>query len=260
MSRPRNYLDYLNPTTSKLWRTAVGNDYDLQKMTLFSANPDVDTGTLPEFVWSQGGVFTFPSAAAVPVVVSGSANDTAAGTGARTITVTGLDANYKEVVETVTLNGTSNVNMVASLLRINKMEVATAGSGAVNAGAITISIGGTIVSAIPADKGISQTGVFTIPADYEKAFLLDLFVNVSQGGSGSCTIQLRKRLPSGLLQEIVSYSIDTQGTSFIDRNLIDEPLVFEPKTDIWFNVPACTANNTFVGTIWKFVLLKKGAQ
>jgi hypothetical protein len=258
MSRPRNYLDYLNPTTSKLWRTAVGNDYDLQKMTLFSANPDVDTATVPEFVWSQGGVFTFPSAAAAPVVVSGSANDTSAGTGAQTITVTGLDANYLEVTEVVTMNGTSNVNMTTSMLRINKMEVTTAGTGQVNAGAITISIGGTIVSAIPADKGISQTGVFTVPATYDKAFIVDLFVNVAQGTAGSCTIQLRKRLNS-LQQEIVSYSIDTQGTSFIDRNLIDEPIILEPKTDIWFNVSATTANNTFVGTIWKFLLLKKGA-
>jgi hypothetical protein len=260
MTRPRQYLDYLNPTTSKLWRTALDNDYDLQKMTLFSANPDVDTATVPEFVWSQGGVFTFPAAAAATTIVSASANDAAAGTGARTVTVTGLDANYLEVVETVTMNGTTPVNLAAQLLRVNKLEVATAGTGQVNAGAITISIGGTTVSAIPADKGISQTGVFTVPADYDKAFILDLFVNVAQGAAGSCTIQLRKRGPTGLLQEIVSYSIDTQGTSFIDRNLIDEPIVVEPKTDVWFIVSSTTNNNTFVGTIWKYVLVKKSAS
>jgi hypothetical protein len=259
MTRPRNYLDYLNPTTSKLWRTAVDNDYDLAKWTLFSANPDVDTATVPEFVWSQGGVFTFPAAAGATAIVSTSANDAAAGTGARTVTVTGLDANYMTVAETVTLNGTTPVNLTAQMLRINKLEVATAGSSQVNAGAITISIGGTVVSAIPADKGVSQTGVYTVPADYDRALVLDLFVNVAQGAAGSCTIQLRKRSPTGLQQEIVAYSIDTQGTSFIDRNLIEEPIVLEPKTDIWFVVSSTSANNTFVGTIWKFVLLKKGA-
>lgn len=260
MTRPRNYLDYLNPTTSKLWRTALGNDYDLEKMTLFSANPDIDTATTPEFVWSQGGVFTFPAAAGATAIVSASANDTAAGTGARTVTVTGLDANYLQVVETVTMNGITPVNLTAQMLRINKLEVASAGSTGINAGAITISIGGTTVSAIPANKGISQTGVFTVPADYDKAILLDLFVNTSQANTGSCIIELRKRASSGLIQEIVSYAIDASGTSFVDRNLIDDPIVLEPRTDIWFNVSTATANNTFVGTIWKLVLVKKSAS
>lgn len=259
MTRPRNYLDYLNPTTGKLWRMALEKDYDFKKMTLFSANPDVDTATVPEFVWGQGGVFTFPAAAAATTIVSGNAADASAGTGARTVTVTGLDANYFEVVETVTMNGTTPVNLTAQLLRVNKLEVVSAGSGQVNTGIITISIGGTVVSSIPASKGISQTAVFTVPADYDKALLIDLFVNVAQGTAGSCTVELNKRL-SGLRQEIVSYAIDTQGTSFIDRNLIDEPIILEPRTDIWFNVPSVTANNTFVGVIWKFVLVRKSSE
>lgn len=260
MTRPRNYLEYLNPTTSKLWRAAIDNDYDFAKFTQFAANRDVDTATVPEFVWPAGGVFTFPTAAATTAVVSSSASDTAAGTGARTITVRGVDANYAEVIETVTLNGTTPVNLSAQLLRVNTLEVASAGSGRVNAGTIDISIGGTKVSEVPTSRGIAQTALVTIPATYAKGILLELFVNVAQGAAGSCTIEMWKRLPDGREQEIVSYFVDTQGTSYIERNLIDEPLILEPRTDVWFKVTEASNNNTKVGVIWKFLWLKQSAS
>lgn len=260
MTRPRNYLDYLNPTTSKLWRTALDADYDFAKFTQFAANRDIDTGSVPEFVWPAGGVFTFPTAAGVTAVVSSSTDDASAGTGARTITVRGVDGSYNEVTQTVTLNGTTPVNLSTQLLRVNAMEVATAGSGRINAGTIDISIGGTKVSEIPAARGVAQTGIVTIPDTYAKGLLLELFVNLAQGSAGSCTIELWKRLPDGREQEVVSYFIDTQGTSYIERNLIDEPIILEPKTDVWWKVTECSQNNTKVGVIWKFLWLKVGAS
>lgn len=260
MTRPRNYLDYLNPTTGKMWRAAQGNDYDLVKWTGFSRNPQINTTTTPEWVWHTGTPIVLPAAAAAASIVSASTADAAAGTGARTVLVTGLDANYLDVTETVTLNGTTPVNLSAQLLRCNRIEVITAGSGRTNAGDITLSIGGAAQCASAAGTGISNTAVFTVGANYATAYLIDLFVNVSQGGSGSCTIELMKRTPGGINQQIVSYAIDTQGTSFVDRQLIEDPIVLEPRTDVWFNVPSVTANNTVVGTIWKFLLVRASAS
>lgn len=103
-------------------------------VVIMGANDAVTTSYAD--VWKQNIVRTNPAAAVVLGIASSSANDTAAGTGARTVRVTGLDANYNFQQEDVTLNGTTKVNTVGTYLRVNKVEVLTAGSGGVNAGDI----------------------------------------------------------------------------------------------------------------------------
>jgi hypothetical protein len=76
-------------------------------------------------------------------LVSSSANDTAAGTGARSVSVTYLDQNMTgPSTVTVNLNGTTAVPVTGSMCYIEKMVVATVGSGASNAGTITLKTGG----------------------------------------------------------------------------------------------------------------------
>lgn len=73
-------------------------------------------------------------------IISSNVNDAAAGTGARTVRITYFtDAGVGPLTETVTLNGTTVVNTVATnICFIEKMQVVTAGSGGVNAGTISI--------------------------------------------------------------------------------------------------------------------------
>lgn len=99
---------------------------------IFGSNDAVTTSYAD--VWKQNIVRTNPAAAVVLGIASSSANDAAAGTGARTVRVTGLDANYNLLQETVTLNGQTKVVTAGTYLRVNKLEVLTAGSGGVNAG------------------------------------------------------------------------------------------------------------------------------
>lgn len=88
-----------------------------------------------------------PAAAAQRSIASSSANDSSGGTGARTVVLHYFDGTGAgPFTETLTLNGTTAVNTVASNIRfIEKMEVATVGSGGSNAGTITLygSTGGT---------------------------------------------------------------------------------------------------------------------
>lgn len=85
---------------------------------------------------------------------SSSAADAAAGTGARTIKLTYLDqTGAGPFTETITLNGTTRVNTVATnICFIEQIEVVTAGSGGVNAGTITLftvpTTGGTAIGTI----------------------------------------------------------------------------------------------------------------
>ena len=73
-------------------------------------------------------------------VVSSSAADSAAGTGARTIVITYLDqTGAGPFTTTVTLNGTTAVNTsVSNICFVQNMRVNTVGSGGVNAGVISL--------------------------------------------------------------------------------------------------------------------------
>jgi stage V sporulation protein SpoVS len=141
----------------------------------FGFNPDIN-GT-EETVWDAGGIYAYPSAATVMKVSSSSTNDTAAGTGARTILVQGLDADYNEAEEIVTLNGQTAVNTTVSFLRVTRAYVLTAGSGGTAAGDIYVGVG-TVTAGVPATiyakitLGENQTlmGIWTVPAGYTGYF------------------------------------------------------------------------------------------
>jgi hypothetical protein len=97
-------------------------------------------GTAGTLVLLRATTYTEPAAAAQRSIASASANDTAAGTGARTVRIAYFDnSGNGPLFETVTLNGTTTVNTVATDIRfIESMEVITAGSLLANAGIITL--------------------------------------------------------------------------------------------------------------------------
>ena len=93
----------------------------------FGFNPDIDDSL--ETIWAEGGLYSYLSAASVLKISSSSTDDASAGTGARTITISGLDANYDEISESITLNGQTAVNTTQSFLRVFRLTVDTAGTG-----------------------------------------------------------------------------------------------------------------------------------
>ena len=139
-------------------------------VTIAGYNSNVDTS------WAMitpVGTLTYPAAALQMTVSSADANDTSAGTGARTVLITGLDANYAVITETVTMNGQTAVTTTNSFLRINSMLVATAGTGLANAGIIYIGSGvvtagvpATVYNVIAAGFNNTTSSQYTIPAGY----------------------------------------------------------------------------------------------
>lgn len=92
-----------------------------------------------EDLWAVGGTYVFPTVEQQMEVVSSSADDTSAGTGARTVQIYYLDSNFNEYNEIVTLNGVTAVPTVATnIYRINNFRVKTVGTGGQNAGDIDI--------------------------------------------------------------------------------------------------------------------------
>lgn len=86
----------------------------------------------------SGTVYTIPTTAETLDLTSSSNSDTTAGTGARTITLYGIDENRRYQTETVTMNGTTGVTTSRSWLGVNVAEVATAGSTRKAVGNISI--------------------------------------------------------------------------------------------------------------------------
>lgn len=229
-----------------------------QAVTVFGYNPDVDTAV--ETIWPNGGVVAHPAVATVMKVSSTSADDAAAGTGARSIYIEGLDANYNTVTETVTLNGQTEVNTVNSYLRINNFYTASVGSGGSNVGYIYIG-DGTVTAGVPAtiydlmDIGFNSrtTGHYTVPAGYTAYFYQGRLTVAQASGANVVTGQLVSTATDGIDRVSAVTTIDS-GVSEYDFNI---PIPFPEKTDIEARVFG-TANNNSTSCMLVFVLIKNG--
>jgi hypothetical protein len=228
---------------------AAGRSQGVSIVNKFGKNPDVDTGTVPEDIWENGGTYTgFPAGAAETLqVFSSSANDAAAGTGARTIRVTGLDSNYNIISETVTLNGVTPVTTSQSFIRAHTAVVLTSGSSntAFNAGNITVRHSTTTTNIfLYMLIGTNQTNCsgYTIPAGYT-GYMRKITVSCADGASAS----VQGSIYVGAFGAAPRYRrpfIVTFGAQLSDE--IYGGLVFPEKTDIILRITSCSANNTVV--------------
>ena len=220
----------------------------------FGRNSDVDAGT--EDLWAQGGLYVEATAASVVNFVSSSANDTAAGTGARTISITGLNASDVEVTETLTLNGITNVPTVNSYIFISRVVVLTAGSGAANAGTITgTATGGGTPLLISVAIGVnqSQLGIYKVPAG-KSAYISDWGGSFYSATAGA-QVELRLLIkPSGGVFNLKdNINLFTGGaTAFIKQKT--PPIVAPASSIIKIQIVTANANNDVNGN-FDFVLV-----
>lgn len=205
-------------------------------------------GTTQATVWNRGGIYVYPATAQVMVVASTNANDTAAGTGARTVVIEGLDANYNQIQETVTLNGLTGVNTTNSFLRVTHMYVATAGSGLAAAG--TISVGtGTVTSGTPAVvylNYLAQSGatsaIWTVPAGYTA------YITAIQSSSGNATAGqwtnfglYSSPFQGAPLDSVLQWICSNGGNAQIN---FEYPIPIAEKTDIEIRAISTTASTS----------------
>ena len=157
------------------FNTGVGSGTgDQGYIEKFGANLNV--GADLETIWEDGGLYVYLTTASTVSAVSDEAVDALNGTGARTITLEGLDADFNVITETISMNPTNGTNggaeSINEFLRIYRAAVETTGSAKTNAGNIQILAGPTDVISIGthgtgANKegfGQSQTSVYTVPA------------------------------------------------------------------------------------------------
>ena len=201
-------------------------------MLKFGRNPDIDSG-VEETVWEGGDRYPFPTTAQSLEVISGSTDDTALGSGARTITLIGLDADYQEQTEVIILNGTTPVAIDGTWLRVHRCSVTTAGSGNVNAGLISVRIagGGTTLLVIGAGNGQTLMAVYTVPAGIT-AYMLSYYVSANATPTPPyADAKLFTRPAAGVINLKHQQAL---GPGYF-MHKFEIPFKIEEKTDIYVN-------------------------
>ena len=213
-------------------------------------NPDIDAG--PEDVWTGGGTYPWMTAATSLEVLSSSANDTSAGTGARTITINGLDINYNAITATVTLNGTTSVAVGTQFFRINSALVASAGSGKVNAGDLTIrdAGAGTTRAIIPAAYGITRQSQYTVAAN-NTLQIHSMFFCINRPTSvRDATVATYVQTPAMIYRMPLEISVN--GSPYRHEGL--PGIILPEKTDFGLRCTYVSSTNTDITSAWLGIL------
>lgn len=205
-------------------------------------NPSVGQTFVPV---APGGVYRTPQvsgAANLRIRSGGNANDTAAGTGARQIRLSGLNAAGEEISETLATAGASaSAATSQKFLRLHEAEVSLSGTYATqtagsHAGDITIEdTAGNLWSEIPLNtfpEGRTRIGAFTLPVNYE-GYLIGFRINAAAGKQVDALLFKRE----GILQTSAPYEPMAVITELFDVTgflgiSYDAPIYLPPLTDV----------------------------
>lgn len=196
--------NYKTTSNKRIQRTdAFGNPVQtpIEWASAFSLIPGVTVGRATGYVGTSGtgGVairatsYAPQGANAQRSIKSSSANDTAAGSGARTVKLRYLTAAFVLKEETVTLNGTGSVNTSnVDIAFVESMEVMTVGTqGGGNVGTISLYTGtgggGSVWASIAASDNMTYWAQHYVPAGVT-CYLLNLTAGATVVG-GSITVQ-----------------------------------------------------------------------
>lgn len=227
------------PANSPELLAALGRLDGIATVRKFGRNDAVGTGSY-EDIWTVGGDYNFLTAAsAVQIAAGGNAADDAAGAGARSVTVVGLDENWAEATETITTAGASASSATTTtFIRVYRAYVANVGTyGGNNTGDITIeTTGSTTVCQIDADLGQTQMAIYTVPAG-KTAYLPRLHVGIAQSANKEASIRVWRRENADDVSAPFSggkrlvYAFD-EVSEFLTLDHLAF-ISFPEKTDIW---------------------------
>lgn len=248
-------------TSSFEFNVASGNVRNMRTESKFGRNTDIDTAAI-ETIWDGGGVYSFPASASVLTVTSTDVEDDTdvgggtPGTGAFTVEIFGLDANYLEIKETVTLNGTADVLTDALFLRVFRMIVRTSGTTGWNEGVITAKIGATTHAQIAIGNNQTLMAIWTVPANCT-AFISNLESSLNAVAAGGTAVLTFKARPLGEVFQIKRITGFSETTSPALRNF-NYLLSFPEKTDLKVEATVDN-NNTDISASWDMIVKYKSA-
>lgn len=202
-------------------------------------------------VWPGNSVFPWMTGATALSVVCANAADTAAGTGARSISVVGLDANFDTVTQIVATAGAVPVPLPVPLRALEVYAVVTAGSGEVNAGNISIvdTVGGTVRGLMLAGRGIAQQSQTTVPAGHTLQITSQVVTLESPGGGSSVTVSTWIRR-DGVYRMPLSLAVTD--TPYLQWGV--PGLTLPERSEFGYRITRASNNNLSVVAGWNGVL------
>ena len=225
----------------------------------FGRNPIV--GATEEEVWTGSTAYPWQTAASpLRVAIGGNAADISTGAGARTVTLLGLDANFNEISETISLNGAAQSAPTAqSFIRCHRASVTECGTyGGGNVGIINIATVpvGTVISIIPAGIGQTQQATWTVSAG-ATAFMSSAYLQNS--GTGVLDFRLYRRTganvftaPFGAKRVFSEFAGVQPGQVLIVK--FDAYPRFTEYTDVWISAIRNGSQNSSCVTMFDLML------
>jgi len=210
----------------------------LHKRIEFSAESDI-VAVASVGLWPVAAAVNVLAAASVLNVSSSDVKDDAAGVGARTMLIEGIDANYAEISETVIMDGQTRITTANSYLRINACTVLTAGAELDNAGIIYLYTGTAtagvpddmtkLYAALAAGANRSSNTIYTVPAGKYAVVYNLTFSGYNTTAAATLTIDLYRR-EYGVLAIRKNYAFFGHEGSNLQIGL---PFVLPEKCDLY---------------------------
>lgn len=193
-------------------------------LNIYGYQPAVAQTFIP--LWELATDYTFPVSAQY-MNLTGTDADTAR------VLISGLDASYAPISETVTLNGTNAVQTTKQYLRINGMQVVSGNPA--NSVTLTNLAGSTIYAKINAGVGRTQASIYTVPAGYT-FYLQRVNIYTSLNGNNFVTYRNKTISASGVitLTQQAAFPVSYEAMRIMPRP-------FTEKTDI---VLQCKVNSS----------------
>lgn len=219
----------------------TGREHNYTYEHKFGSNPTLVSGS--QSIWTKGGLYPWSAwdTAGIVSVVSTSASDTS------TLEICGLDANWDQVVEIITLNGTTPVVTTGVWKRIHSMKYNHSAS---NVGIIEATIAGQVVAHIPAAKGQTLMAIYTVPRLY-KCYGLQITYGIGKGGDARFDLMVRNNFESTGFR--IYGETNLYQSSFTQTYAM--PVEIPQMADV--DILAITGGNNFPASVSFDLLLRK---
>jgi hypothetical protein len=180
-----NEFIYAAPWDLQVARSKVDG---VSQINIFGFSSGVQQTFIP--LWEANTALSFPTNAIQMNVASTSTSDNSTSQ----VTISGLNSDWNEIIEVVSMNGTSNVTTANSFLRINSMAMTKPADGQnTNVGSISARNGlGTAHALILPGIGRMQNAWYSVPAG--KSFYvrnINAFCGESKSGASPDWIYYR---------------------------------------------------------------------
>jgi len=243
-----NKNDYLSDV-------ALGRISGVKNFKKQGENSAVSTAVLPI---NQGGTPIVPLAVAAKIsFVSDNINDTALGTGARTLMIFGVGTGGTEQSEVLILNGTTPVLTTLDYYGIlNRVFVLSVGGGATksNIGIINGTSGGNTYCRILAGESTMKQIAYYVPNN-KTACLYSYFIDASKNAGATVVFDVHFYvLQNGVKYELFSFKID-QGTGIDNSNVrtFANPLPIAENCIWWFEAKISAGAGFLTGEVEQII-------